>query len=285
MRHAFTLAGASIMALAAYERLFQPWQERWGTTEEEVAAALPGDDLTAAPAFERTRAITIDVPPTKVWPWIVQLGADRGGFYSYDWLENIFGLDIHNADEIVPAWQHLTVGDWCGPTAPRPAAGSSSASSRTRRSCSSSLTSDDGGRPDETRASASSSNGRSHSGHTRHVGTRLLVRERVAFGRRLTRLLMAPIGIVSFGMTRKMLLGIKQRAERDQPVASSLPHDDDCAATRTVTLPAPESCWMNRHGSGPSDNCGRRNTTGARRTARSSEIRLSLGHGQTATPT
>ena len=214
MRRAFTLAGASIMALAAYERLFRPWQERWGATEEEVAVALPGDDLTAAPAFERTRAITIDVPPNEVWPWLVQLGADRGGFYSYDWLENIFGLDIHSADEIVPAWQHLTIGDlvWADHaqtggwiverTVPDQALVLKLADVARRRA-----TRRDEGVGFEFQWTFAL---RPHAAR----GTRLLVRERVAFGRRLTRLLMAPVGTVSFGMTRKMLLGIKERAER-----------------------------------------------------------------------
>ena len=58
-----------------------------------------------------TRAITIDAPPEAVWPWLVQMGQGRGGFYSYDWLENLFGLGIHNADRIEPDWQELAVGD------------------------------------------------------------------------------------------------------------------------------------------------------------------------------
>ena len=111
MRRALTVAGAAILAVTAYERLVRPWQERWGATDDEVAADLSGDELTVEPASQSTRAITIDAPPEQVWPWLVQLGADRGGFYSYDWLENVFGLAIHNADELVPAWQHLSVGD------------------------------------------------------------------------------------------------------------------------------------------------------------------------------
>ena len=74
--------------------------------------ALPGDELTPPPVEQNTRAITIAAPPEEVWPWLVQMGADRGGFYSYAWLENLFGLDIHNADGIVDEWQQLAVGDW-----------------------------------------------------------------------------------------------------------------------------------------------------------------------------
>lgn len=61
-----------------------PWQEQWGATDEEAALALPGDELLAEPATQLTRAITIDAPRSEVWPWLVQLGADRGGFYTYD---------------------------------------------------------------------------------------------------------------------------------------------------------------------------------------------------------
>lgn len=97
--------------VAAYERYLKPWQERWGATDEEVALRLPGDELVEEPAKQVTRAITIDATREEVWPWIVQLGADRGGFYTYDRLENLVGLDIHSADEIVDEWQDLEIGD------------------------------------------------------------------------------------------------------------------------------------------------------------------------------
>ena len=73
--------------------------------------SLPGDDLVPDPAEQNTRAIEIDAEPSSVWPWIIQIGADRGGFYSYEWLENLFGLGIHNSDVVVNQWQHRTVGD------------------------------------------------------------------------------------------------------------------------------------------------------------------------------
>jgi len=81
----------------------------WGSTPEEQAMPLPGD--TAAPSAYYTRAITIDAPPSAVWPWLLQIGQDRAGFYSYTWLENLTGADIHNADEIRPEWQRRAVGD------------------------------------------------------------------------------------------------------------------------------------------------------------------------------
>ena len=97
--------------LPAVLHVFTPWQQRWGATDGEVVGPLPGDDLVAEPAVQTTRAISIAAPAAAVWPWIVQLGADRGGFYSYDWLENLFGLGIHSADRIVEDWQTRRVGD------------------------------------------------------------------------------------------------------------------------------------------------------------------------------
>ena len=89
--------------------VLHPWIMRWGSTPEEQAMALPGD--TAAPSAYFTRAITIDAPPSAVWPWLVQVGQDRAGFYSNDWLENLFGGDIHNADAVRSQWQQRAVGD------------------------------------------------------------------------------------------------------------------------------------------------------------------------------
>jgi hypothetical protein len=101
-------AGAT---LAAYRLAVRPWHRHWGATDEEVRRVWPGDELVPDPAFESTRAITIDAPAEAVWPWLVQIGQGRGGFYSYAWLENLVGAAIHNADRIVPAWQTLHVGD------------------------------------------------------------------------------------------------------------------------------------------------------------------------------
>jgi hypothetical protein len=97
--------------LIGYSRFLRPWHERWGATDEEVAAALPGDELIGKAAGQVTRAITIDAPPEAVWAWLVQLGAERGGFYSYDRLEDLFGLGIHSANAIATEWQSRAVGD------------------------------------------------------------------------------------------------------------------------------------------------------------------------------
>ncbi|MCU1378181.1 MAG: hypothetical protein JWN29_1164 [Acidimicrobiales bacterium] len=91
--------------------LFRRWQVRWGATDAEVAADLPGDELMPRADRSTTRAVTIAAPPKEVWPWLVQMGQGRGGLYSYDVLENLIGCDIHSADQIVGEWQHVTVGD------------------------------------------------------------------------------------------------------------------------------------------------------------------------------
>lgn len=83
----------------------------WGTTATEAIATLPGDELVEDPAIASTRAVTIAASAAEVWCWLSQIGYDRGGFYSYDWLENLIGLEIHSATRIDPALQNLRVGD------------------------------------------------------------------------------------------------------------------------------------------------------------------------------
>jgi hypothetical protein len=108
---AAALAGAGAGALAAYVLGVRPWHIRWGATDGEVSERLPGDELVEHPNVEATHAITIDAPVEEVWPWLVQIGQDRGGFYSYAWLENLVGCRLHNADRIVPEFQQLSAGD------------------------------------------------------------------------------------------------------------------------------------------------------------------------------
>ncbi len=83
----------------------------WGTTEDEVGKAWPGDDLVSQPKGEYMHAITINAPAASVWPWLVQIGQGRGGFYSYEFLENMIGCKMRNADTIIPELQNLKVGD------------------------------------------------------------------------------------------------------------------------------------------------------------------------------
>ncbi len=91
-----------------YGQFIKPDMMRWGATHEEAAASMPGDDI--APFVSSTRAVTIDAPREKVWPWLVQLGADRGGFYSYTFLEKLLGYENDNVAEIVPEFQDMPVG-------------------------------------------------------------------------------------------------------------------------------------------------------------------------------
>jgi len=91
--------------------LLRAWRLRWGATDDEIQRTLPGDELVPNPQWSYTQAITIRVPPAEVWPWLAQMGQGRGGFYSYEWLENLVGCDIHNADRIIPEFQNLQVGD------------------------------------------------------------------------------------------------------------------------------------------------------------------------------
>jgi len=98
-------------ATAAYLLLFRPWYLRWGATTAETKRALPGDELLSYPKQTSTRAITIERSVEEVWSWLVQLGQGRGGFYSYDFLENLIGCDIHSTDRILPEFQQLAVGD------------------------------------------------------------------------------------------------------------------------------------------------------------------------------
>lgn len=98
--------------IAAYALAVRPWHLRWGATDEEVIETLPGDEIKPDPAVQVTHAININAPPTEVWKWLVQIGQGRGGFFSYDWIENLFGLEIHNVSRIVPELQGVQVGDF-----------------------------------------------------------------------------------------------------------------------------------------------------------------------------
>jgi hypothetical protein len=103
--------GAGALAAASYAWVIRPWTLRWGASRGEVGMALPGDDLLPLPKISATHAITIQARPAEVWPWLAQLGQGRGGFYSYDWIENMMGLDIRNADRVLPEFQDIKAGD------------------------------------------------------------------------------------------------------------------------------------------------------------------------------
>jgi len=96
--------------IAVYTFLVRPWHVRWGATDAEAAASLPGDDLVSQPKISATHAISVQGSVSDVWPWLVQIGQGRAGFYSYEGIENLMGLNIHNSDRILPEFQDLKVG-------------------------------------------------------------------------------------------------------------------------------------------------------------------------------
>jgi hypothetical protein len=183
-------------------QFWRPWcLRRWGATAEEATKTLPGDDLLVEPDLASTRAISINAPTDAVWPWLAQMGSGRGGVYTYDWIENLLGLQMHSVDVVLPQFQEIKVGDaqWLGKNGPvlRVAVADAERALVFR--------SDDG---DWVWAFCLFGDG---------TETRLISRNRIATphaswpSRAFTRYVMEPGSLV---MERKMLIGIKQRAER-----------------------------------------------------------------------
>jgi hypothetical protein len=105
------IAGWVFLVYLAVLVVLRPWHLTWGATSAELDMSLPGDGL--APRVAAMHAVTIDAPVSAVWPWLVQIGQDRGGFYSYTWIENgLLGAGIRNTDRINPEWQQLGSGDF-----------------------------------------------------------------------------------------------------------------------------------------------------------------------------
>ena len=103
------LAVSIFLVLALfYFALFRPWQLRWGATDDEIRCSMPGDDIVGKPSFNATRTVSIKAPAENIYPWIVQMGVGRAGWYSYDLLDN---LGRPSAEVILPAHQNLQVGD------------------------------------------------------------------------------------------------------------------------------------------------------------------------------
>ncbi|MGZ8808314.1 MAG: hypothetical protein ACXWZ0_15155 [Mycobacterium sp.] len=102
---------AAVGVVEMYRSDLRPRMYTWGADDGEIAATLPGDELVAPETIRTTRAITIDAPVQFVWPWLVQIGEDRGGFYSYSQFERAVGAHISNANTIHPEWQDVRVGD------------------------------------------------------------------------------------------------------------------------------------------------------------------------------
>jgi len=105
---AIILLGAALVVVVLFSNVYRPWARTWGATEEEVLRAMPGDEIVPQPTFEATRAVTINASPEQIWPWIIQIGYGRAGFYSYDRLDND---GIASAEHIIPEYQGLAVSD------------------------------------------------------------------------------------------------------------------------------------------------------------------------------
>jgi hypothetical protein len=104
----YIVMAAAVLGLVAFFRLYRPWQLRWGSTREELSRRMPGDEIVRRPMFNATRAVTIDARAEDIWPWLLQIGFGRAGWYSYDILDN---LGRHSAERIVPELQHIERGD------------------------------------------------------------------------------------------------------------------------------------------------------------------------------
>lgn len=195
------------------------WFLRWGADLSEVDRELPGDSLVANPSAVSTRAITIEAPPEAIWPWLVQMGQDRAGLYSYDWLESLLGLHFHNSDRIVPDWQRLAVGDQirAAPSSAGPDAGFTVVAIDPPRSIVTVV-------GDPARVLPAAQSGTLEDGATwtfvlRPIDeqrTRLVVRFRGRFGLPtvVDWLAMRLLEPLHFVMERKQLLGIRQRASQ-----------------------------------------------------------------------
>ena len=191
------------------------WMNQWGATPSDLARVMAGDSLLADPTYTGTTAVTVDARPEHIWPWLVQIGYQRGGLYSYDWLDRLFGyLDRPSATRILPEFQRLAVGDAIplgrGPSWPVAAIEPNRALVLDMRNL--------GGfdwvwqfglyAVDESR-------------------TRLVSRSRVRAQTVWARLFTFAIEPAGFLMTRRMLLGIKERAEA---LAATGPDDSSARA-------------------------------------------------------
>jgi hypothetical protein len=108
---AFAALAVFAALVLTFTAVLKPWYTDWGATPEEIARAMPGDDLVPQPARSYTRAITIRAAPEAIWPWLAQFGQAEGGMYSYTGIEQAIGCDMKNTDRIVPEWQTISPGD------------------------------------------------------------------------------------------------------------------------------------------------------------------------------
>ena len=177
----------------------------WGATDDEVRAFLPGDEILNRAQLVSTRAITIASKPDDVWPWIAQLGQGRGGFYSYEVPENLIGCDIHSADVVMPQWQDIAVGDEVR-LHPEVALSVSIVEPGRALVLRGGVPMGDKPAPYEMTWAFILRAGPNGS-------TRLVVRERYEYHAWWASVLVEPVELVSFAMSRRMMHGIKTRAE------------------------------------------------------------------------
>jgi hypothetical protein len=194
-------AGVALGSIGAAALLYRVLLRRpvlnWGATDAEADARLPGDELLENADGVATRAITIDAPASAVWPWIAQMGpSPRGGAYTYDWIENLLGLDMHSADHVLTEYQHPQVGDTLGYGKNR---------MRFERV-----------EPPHVLATRSQDGNWVWSFvlHEREGKTRLISRNRFRLPSLTAKIGMIPMEPASLVMEQKMLRGIKERAER-----------------------------------------------------------------------
>lgn len=191
---------------------------RWGATDAETSTSLPGDEYISKAKGDFTQAITIRASAADVWPWIVQIGQGRGGFYTYEFLENLAGCKIHNADSIIPELQNLNIGDliYMHPKAtPLPVTVLEKDRALVIGYLLDQETGDlldlDSNTPEKFVKQSWLWYLREENERTTRLITRLRVDHSPGLGNRLG---FGPItGIISSVMSRKMLLGIKKRAE------------------------------------------------------------------------
>lgn len=193
-------------AAAASALLARPRLLNWGANHQEVQEPLPGDGFIGSADLVATRAVSVRAPADQVWPWVAQLGQGRGGFYSYDFLENLVGCDIHSADRVTPDWQDIGIGDGVKlhPDVSLEVAAVEPGRSLVLR----------GGVPMGSSPPPYDFTWSFVLRQRLDETTRLLVRERYAYTQRWAPLLVEPVAWVSSVMSQRMLRGIRDRAER-----------------------------------------------------------------------
>ena len=264
------VGGAAIMTAALLTPFLRGARSHWGVDEATAARVHPGDDLVREPRWGWTHGVEIEAPASAVWPWIAQIRADCGGFYSYQWLENVVGCGVRNAEAIHPDWEVRK--------------GGHSRCTRRRLRCPS-CPSRRGApswhmlRPIRVRAPGASA-GRRRAGHSSSsrlasIAVALLSRYRCACSDDVARhlqfgpTLLEPIG---FAMDRRMLMGVKERVEQATAPSAAGPRrggDGHASHARTKCRIAAAS----RRSSARKSGCAIRDE----RLARAAEVRGRAG--------